>query len=70
VACVVLKEGAKASDEELRAWLEPRFAKFWLPDAFVFLQQIPRTATGKFLKAALREQFRDFRWPQADKAPC
>jgi len=70
VACVVLKEGAKASDEELRAWLEPRFAKFWLPDAFVFLQQIPRTATGKFLKAALREQLRDFRWPQADKAPC
>ena len=70
VACVVLKEGAKASDEELRAWLEPRFAKFWLPDAFVFLQQIPRTATGKFLKAALREQLRDFRLPQAEKAPC
>jgi len=70
VACVVFKDGAKASDEELRAWLEPRFARFWLPDAFVFLQQIPRTATGKFLKAALREQFRDFRWPQADKAPC
>jgi len=70
VACVVLKEGAKAGDEELRAWLEPRFAKFWLPDAFVFLQQIPRTATGKFLKAALREQLRDFRLPQAEKAPC
>jgi len=70
VACVVLKEGAKAGDEELRAWLEPRFAKFWLPDAFVFLQQIPRTATGKFLKAALRDQLRDFRWPHADKAPC
>ena len=70
VACVVLKEGAKASDEELRAWLEPRFAKFWLPDAFVFLQQIPRTATGKFLKAALREQLRDLRLPQAEKAPC
>ncbi len=70
VACVVLKDGAKASEEELRAWLEPRFAKFWLPDAFVFLQQIPRTATGKFLKAALRDQLRDFRWPQAEKAPC
>ena len=70
VACVVLKEGAKASDEELRAWLEPRFAKFWLPDAYVFLQQIPRTATGKFLKAALRDQLRDFRLPHAGKAPC
>jgi len=30
----------------------------------------PRTATGKFLKAALREQLRDFRLPQAEKAPC
>jgi fatty-acyl-CoA synthase len=70
VACVVLKEGAKPSEEELRSWLEPRFAKFWLPDAFVFLQQIPRTATGKFLKAALREQLRDFRLPQPEKAPC
>jgi fatty-acyl-CoA synthase len=70
VACVVLKEGAKADDEELRAWLEPRFAKFWLPDAFVYLQQIPRTATGKFLKAALRDQLRDFRLPHAEKVPC
>jgi len=63
VACVVLKEGAKAADSDLRAWLETRFAKFWLPDAFVFLQQIPRTATGKFLKSALREQLKDFRLP-------
>ena len=63
VACVVLKEGAKTTDEELRAWLEPRFAKFWLPDAFVFVQQIPRTATGKFLKSALRAQLKDFRLP-------
>ena len=61
VACVVLKDGAKAGEQELRAWLEPRFARFWLPDAFVFLQQIPRTATGKFLKSALREQLKDLR---------
>jgi fatty-acyl-CoA synthase len=63
VACVVLKDGAKAGEEELREWLEPRFAKFWLPDAFIFLQQIPRTATGKFLKSALRDQLRDLRLP-------
>ena len=55
--------GAKATDEELRAFLEPRFAKFWLPDAFVFVPQIPRTATGKFLKSALRDQLKDFRLP-------
>jgi fatty-acyl-CoA synthase len=63
VACVVLKEGACASEQELRTWLEPRFAKFWLPDDFVFLPEIPRTATGKFLKSALRKQLKDFQLP-------
>jgi len=63
VACVVLKDGAKAGDPELRGWLEPRFAKYCLPDKFVYLQQIPRTATGKFLKSALREQLKDLRLP-------
>jgi fatty-acyl-CoA synthase len=61
VACVVLKDGAKASEVELRDFLAPAFAKFWLPDAFVFLEQIPRTSTGKCLKSALREQLKDFR---------
>ncbi len=62
VACVVLKEGAKATDDELRGYLKPLFAKFQLPDGFVFMAQIPRTATGKFLKTALREQLKDFRF--------
>jgi fatty-acyl-CoA synthase len=57
VAVVVLKEGASATPDELRAFLEVRFAKFWLPDEFVFIKEIPRTAAGKFLKSALREQY-------------
>ncbi|HUJ25643.1 MAG TPA: long-chain fatty acid--CoA ligase [Myxococcales bacterium] len=61
VACVVLKEGAKASEDELRAFLGQKFAKFQLPDAFVFMPAIPRTATGKFLKTALREQLKEFK---------
>jgi fatty-acyl-CoA synthase len=63
VACVVLKEGAKATGEDLREFLEPKFAKFCLPDAYVFMQAIPRTAAGKFLKTALREQLKDFELP-------
>jgi fatty-acyl-CoA synthase len=63
VACVVLKEGAKVTGQDLRAWLEPRVAKFWLPDAYLFMGQLPRTATGKFLKSALREQLKDFKLP-------
>jgi fatty-acyl-CoA synthase len=57
VAVVVVKEGTSVSAEELRAFLEPRFPKFWLPDEFVFTSQIPRTAAGKFQKTTLRHQY-------------
>ncbi len=63
VACVVLREGAKVTEQDLRAYLEPRFAKFWLPDAFVFMDQIPRTAVGKFLKSELRARLKDVALP-------
>lgn len=62
LAVVVLKDGAAATAEELRQFLSPRFAKWWLPDAFVFTDQIPRTSAGKFMKSTLREQFGHWRW--------
>ena len=65
VAAVVLKPGAKASADELRAYLAPQFARFWLPDAFEFIDAIPRTSAGKFKKSALREQFKDYRLADA-----
>lgn len=58
LAAIVLKEGASATPEDLTQFLEPRFAKWWLPDAYVFIAEIPRTSTGKFLKSQLREQFK------------
>jgi fatty-acyl-CoA synthase len=61
VGCVVLREGATATPAELREFLEPMFAKYCLPDAFVFMAAIPRTAAGKFLKSALREQLKDYK---------
>ena len=57
LAVVVLKQGANASSEELREFLAPQFAKWWLPDRFEFVAEIPKTAVGKFRKTALREQF-------------
>jgi len=57
LAAIVLKEGKEASKDDLRTHLEGRFAKFWLPDDFLFVTQIPRTSTGKFLKSKLREDF-------------
>ena len=62
VAVVVLKEGARATAEELRAFLGQTFAKWQLPDAFVFMEAIPRTSVGKFKKTALREQFAGWKW--------
>jgi fatty-acyl-CoA synthase len=57
LAAVVLKEGESATADELRAFLAPSFAKWWLPDRFEFVAEIPKTAVGKFRKTALREQF-------------
>jgi acyl-CoA synthetase (AMP-forming)/AMP-acid ligase II len=65
VACVVVRDGAKVTEHELREYLEPKFAKFWMPDAFVFMEQIPRTAVGKFLKTELRARLKDLKLPGA-----
>jgi fatty-acyl-CoA synthase len=62
LAAVVLKDGAKATAEELRSFLAHSFAKWQLPDAFVFLPEIPRTSVGKFKKIALRAQFANWNW--------
>ena len=61
LAVVVLKAGQSATEGELRDYLAPKFAKIWLPDGFVFAPEIPRTSTGKMLKAKLREQFKDWK---------
>src|SRR5215210_2328783 len=60
LAVVVLKDGADATQEELLSHLEGDFAKWQLPDAVEFVDEIPQTATGKFLKMELREQFEDY----------
>jgi acyl-CoA synthetase (AMP-forming)/AMP-acid ligase II len=62
LAAVVLKDGASATPEELREFLSHSFAKWQLPDAFVFVKEIPRTSVGKFKKIALRQQFADWKW--------
>jgi acyl-CoA synthetase (AMP-forming)/AMP-acid ligase II len=60
LAAVVLKPGADASPADLRGFLAPQFPKFWLPDAFEFIDAIPRTSAGKFKKSELRERFKDY----------
>jgi len=60
LAAVVLKPGADASPADLRGFLAAQFPKFWLPDAFEFIDAIPRTSAGKFKKSELRERFKDY----------
>jgi fatty-acyl-CoA synthase len=62
LAVVVPREGMQLTEAELRAFLEQRFARWQLPDAFVFEKEIPRTSAGKFLKARLRDQFANWKW--------
>jgi acyl-CoA synthetase (AMP-forming)/AMP-acid ligase II len=53
----VLADGAEADAEELRVHLMGEFAKWQLPDRVEYIDEIPRTATGKWRKTALRERF-------------
>ena len=62
LAVVVLKQGATVTSEELREYLAAQFAKWQLPDAFVFAETIPRTSVGKFLKSKLRDEYANWKW--------
>ncbi|WP_139490999.1 long-chain fatty acid--CoA ligase [Brevibacillus dissolubilis] len=58
VACVVLKEAYrdKVTKDDLLSFIAPHFAKWWLPDDIIFMNEIPKTSVGKFLKRQLRDQ--------------
>jgi len=54
LCCVVLCEGSTATAVDLVEHLTGRVAKWWLPDEFAFVQEIPKTSVGKFDKKVLR----------------
>jgi fatty-acyl-CoA synthase len=54
LCCVVLREQGAAGAEELVEHLRSRVAKWWLPDEFAFIAEIPKTSVGKFDKKVLR----------------
>jgi fatty-acyl-CoA synthase len=57
LACVVFRAGKSASADELRDHLAQHFTRWQLPERFEALDAIPRTSTGKFWKAKLRERY-------------
>lgn len=61
LACVVLRDGMWATSEELLEYLRPHVAKWWLPDAIAFIDEVPKTSVGKFSKKDLRDRFADYK---------
>jgi fatty-acyl-CoA synthase len=62
LAVVVKREGADVKPDELKTFLAAKFAKWWVPEAYAFVETIPRTSAGKFLKSVLRDQFKEWKW--------
>ncbi|WP_308816312.1 long-chain fatty acid--CoA ligase [Pseudonocardia alni] len=60
MACVVVKDGETLTADELLAFLADRVAKWWLPDAVEFIDEVPKTSVGKFSKKTLREKFEGY----------
>jgi len=56
-ACVVLKPGMTATEEELIAFMQQHLARYKVPKSVVFLDSLPMSGMGKILKRELRDKF-------------
>ena len=63
---IVRDGGSEVSQSEVRNYLSGEVAKWWLPDAIEFVDALPHTATGKLSKKDLRDQYRDYRFTNAE----
>lgn len=59
LACVVLRPGSTATLEDLRAFLADRVVRWWLPERWAIIDEVPKTSVGKFDKKLLRQRFAD-----------
>ena len=60
------RRAATVGEGEIREFLAGQVAKWWLPDAIEFVDELPHTATGKLSKKDLRDQYRDYRFADAE----
>ncbi len=63
ILVVVRKPGSAVSGQDLSTFLADKVAKWWLPDAVEFVDEIPHTASGKISKKDLRDQFAGYVLP-------
>ncbi len=59
VAFVVTREDASVTADDIKEHLTDRVASWWIPDEVVFIDEIPKTGTGKFDKKVVRDQYSD-----------
>ena len=59
MSCVVLAADASAEASELRDYLVDKVAKWWLPERWTFIEEVPKTSVGKFDKKVLRKRYAD-----------
>jgi fatty-acyl-CoA synthase len=57
------REGEDLTAEELLGFLEEKIARWWIPDAVEFVDELPHGATGKIQKVQLRKMFENFQFP-------
>jgi fatty-acyl-CoA synthase len=69
LACVVVREGESVSPADLVEHLTERVAKWWIPDEFAFIDEVPKTSVGKFDKKALRARLEEGKLAPASVAP-
>jgi acyl-CoA synthetase (AMP-forming)/AMP-acid ligase II len=62
---IVRDPDSDLGEEELRRFLKTQVAGWWLPDAILFVDELPHTATGKLSKKDLRDKYRDYRFANA-----
>jgi fatty-acyl-CoA synthase len=59
LACVVARPEAKdtLTESELTEYLAQHFVKWWIPERYLFLDELPKTSVGKFDKKSMRQQY-------------
>ena len=65
--CVVRTEGSSVGADQIIAHLRKHVASWWIPNAIEFVEELPHTATGKISKRSLRDQFKDYRFADAEE---
>jgi fatty-acyl-CoA synthase len=59
LAAVVAREGSSVSASDLRTFLSDKVVRWWLPERWTFIDEIPRTSVGKYDKKTIRSRYAD-----------